>query len=180
MTRLLAAYESPLGTLTLASDGRGLTGLWIAGQKHHGAEGTPPPGAGGGDGILEAARDWLDRYFAGERPDAAGVPLNPAGTLFRLAVWEFLKGIPYGRTVTYAGIAHAIDWPGGRAGRAPRAVGGAVGHNPVSIIIPCHRVVGANGDLTGYAGGIGRKAWLLEHEGADTSRLRMPGEGTAH
>ena len=150
-------YPSPLGELTLASDGVSLTGLWIKGQKYFGGdaqrwevqENLP---------VFAAVSRWLDDYFAGEEPDPAELPLNPSGTAFRQAVWQDLLTIPYGETVTYGELA-------GRIGcGSPRAVGSAVGRNPISIIIPCHRVLGADGSLTGYAGGIECKRWLLAHE----------------
>lgn len=157
-------YESPLGKLTLAGGEDGLYGLWISGQKHFG---------GGGDGaweqrdalpVFEQARAWLDAYFAGRRPQPAGLPLKPGGSPFRRVVWDILLAIPYGGTTTYRDIARQVSLITGRPSSA-RAVGGAVGHNPLSLIIPCHRVVGADGSLTGYAGGLERKRWLLKHEG---------------
>ena len=150
-------YPSPLGPLTLASDGTSLTGLWLMGQKYF----------GGGASLWEekddlpvfaAAFGWLDNYFAGEQPAPEELPLAPAGTDFRQAVWQQLLQIPYGETVTYGDLAQRIGCA------SARAVGGAVGHNPISIIIPCHRVVGADGSLTGYAGGTEYKRWLLAHE----------------
>ena len=150
-------YPSPLGPLTLASDGASLTGLWLKGQKYF-----------GGDAALWETKDdvpvfaaafrWLDDYFAGEQPDPEALPLAPAGTDFRQAVWQQLLQIPYGETVTYGDIAQRIGCA------SARAIGGAVGRNPISIIIPCHRVLGADGSLTGYAGGTECKRWLLAHE----------------
>ena len=153
-------YASPLGTLTLASDGENLTGLWIAGQKYF-AAGTPTNLPARDDlPVFMQARDWLDRYFAGERPAANELPLAPQGSAFRQSVWRILCEIPYGQTVTYGEIAKRLGV------RSAQAVGGAVGHNPISIIIPCHRVLGSDGSLTGYAGGVDKKIWLLAHEGA--------------
>lgn len=153
-------YASPLGTLTLASDGENLTGLWMAGQKYF-AAGIPTNLPVSDDlPVFWKARDWLDRYFSGERPLPGELPLAPQGSAFRQSVWRILCEIPYGQTVTYGEIAKSLGV------RSAQAVGGAVGHNPISIIIPCHRVLGSDGSLTGYAGGAQKKIWLLAHEGA--------------
>ena len=153
-------YASPLGTLTLASDGENLTGLWMAGQKYF-AAGIPTNLPVCDDlPVFLQARDWLDRYFAGKRPAVCELPLAPQGSAFRQSVWRILCEIPYGQTVTYGEIAKRLGV------RSAQAVGGAVGHNPISIIIPCHRVLGSDGSLTGYAGGAQKKIWLLAHEGA--------------
>lgn len=153
-----STYISPLGGILLSADDLGLTGLWFEGQKYFAA------GLGehteGENAAITAAKRWLDAYFAGARPDIA-VPLHLRGSAFRRAVWERLTAIPYGATATYGEIAASLGAPS-----AARAVGGAVGHNPVSIIVPCHRVLGAGGSLTGYAGGTERKRWLLELEHA--------------
>ena len=149
-------YMSPLGGITLAADGDALTGLWFDGQKHF-AETLSPVHE---ERFLPVFRDaglWLDIYFGGKQPDFTPA-LRPRGTAFRRAVWDILLTIPYGSTVTYAQTARLMGSP------SPRAVGGAVGHNPISLIIPCHRVLGSGGDLTGYAGGTDRKARLLEME----------------
>ena len=154
-------YPSPLGLLTLASDGTAITGLWIKGQKYFAS--TLPKDAPTEDAlpVFIQAKEWLDAYFADDilppRP-----PLAPAGTPFRQAVWELLTEIPYGTTTTYGALAAQLNLRGQSA--SPRAVGGAVGHNPISILIPCHRVLGVNGDLTGYAGGYATKQFLLELE----------------
>lgn len=150
-------YPSPLGPLTLASDGHALTGVWLAGQKHFGG-GTALWEEKGDVPVFDAARLWLDAYFAGDEPDSEALPLAPSGTDFQQAVWQQLLQIPYGETVTYGDLARRIGCP------SARAVGGAVGRNPISIIIPCHRVLGADGSLTGYAGGTECKRWLLAHE----------------
>ena len=172
-------YPSPLGVLTLGSDGAALTGLWLAGQKYFGA-GLPDAPAQRPDlPVFAKARAWLDRYFAGERPAPQELPLRPMGTPFRALVWDLLCQIPYGQVTTYGALAQAVAAELGRPSMSGQAVGGAVGHNPISIIIPCHRVVGSGGSLTGYAGGIAAKVWLLEHEGADLSRLTVPTRGTA-
>lgn len=176
--RYIAHYVSPYGKLLLASDGEAITGSWFSEQKHF--------AAGMGDvaeekpelAVLQKARDWLDRYFHGENPGIAGLPLAPQGSAFRQAVWEILLEIPYGAVRSYGEIAKEIAGKTGR-GLSSQAIGGAVGHNPISILIPCHRVVGASGSLTGYAGGLAKKIRLLEHEGVDVSRFFIPQKGTA-
>ncbi len=134
-----------------------------------------------GDGmpVFESAKRWLDRYFAGEEPVISELPLAPVGSEFRQVVWNILCEIPYGEVVSYGEIARKTAEKMGKKRMSGQAVGGAVGHNPISIIIPCHRVVGSNGSLTGYAGGIQTKIKLLQLEGADTSRLFVPKKGTA-
>ena len=150
---------SPLGELTLASDGKHLTGLWLPEQRFF--AGTLSPDAAQKDDlpVFELARRWLKAYFSGQKPDVSQIPLAPKGTLFRQRVWQRLREIPYGETVTYGQIARELGEP-----MSPQAVGGAVGRNPISIIIPCHRVVGTGGSLTGYASGLAAKQWLLKHE----------------
>lgn len=159
-------YSSPVGRLTLAAEEDSLTGLWLEGQRHYGA--TLPPNAveDGCDPFLGCAFRWLDRYFAGSRPDPAELAPKPAGTAFQQRVWRLLLDIPYGELTTYGALARLLGET------SPRAVGGAVGRNPISIVIPCHRVVGAGGALTGYAGGLETKRRLLELEGA-TTRERL-------
>ena len=165
----LQEYRSPLGTITLASDGKALTGLWFEGQRYYGA--TLAAGSVYGDvPVFREAARWLDRYFAGSAPDFTP-PLHLRGTDFQKAVWEILLTIPRGEVMTYGEIAAILAKRLDRAHMSARAVGSAVGHNPVSIIVPCHRVVGADGSLTGYAGGLERKAALLRLEGADVGRL---------
>ena len=151
-------YRSPIGDLFLVSNGTALVGLWLEGQKYFG--GKLPAAIPDSDlPVFATAADWLDRYFRGDRPDPAELPLAPQGTKFQQRVWQELLKIPYGSTTTYGEIARTVGKP-----RACQAVGGAVGHNPISIIIPCHRVVGAKGQLTGFAGGLDKKTWLLRHE----------------
>lgn len=170
-------YSSPVGVLTLASDGKALCGLWLDGQKYHGAS-VPEP-LEPNDKALPFAqcKTWLDAYFAGKNPTPKNLPLNPIGSEFRQTVWQKLLEIEYGQTSTYGDIAAAIKAERGKA--SALAVGGAVGHNPISIIIPCHRVVGASGSLTGYAGGLERKKWLLNHEGINLENFFTPKSGTA-
>lgn len=129
--------------------------------------------------VFDAAKGWLDRYFAGKQPAISELPLRPIGGEFRQHVWRLLCEIPYGEVTTYGEIAQKVAVKMNKTTMSSQAVGGAVGHNPISIVIPCHRVVGTNGSLTGYAGGIGTKVKLLELEGADMSRLFVPQKGTA-
>ena len=172
-------YPSLVGTITLACDGKNLVGLWVAGQKYHG-DTIPEAMLENNDmPIFDAAKKWLDRYFAGERPDISELPLAPIGSEFRQGVWDILCEIPYGKVITYGDISKRMAAKMNKESVSSQAVGGAVGHNPISIIIPCHRVVGSNGSLTGYAGGIHTKVKLLELEGVDMSRLFVPTKGTA-
>ena len=157
-------YASPLGGVTLASDGKALTGLWFDGQKHF-AAGLDPAHAEKDLPVFEEAERWLDTYFAGRAPDFTP-PLVLKATPFRRAVWELLLTVPYGRTVSYGELAAALAEKKDLARVSARAVGGAVGRNPVSLIIPCHRVVASDGSLTGYAGGLDRKRALLDMERA--------------
>jgi methylated-DNA-[protein]-cysteine S-methyltransferase len=172
-------YPSPVGKLTLACDGSNLVGLWIEGQKYHGCTIPEEMVENNAMPIFDATKKWLDAYFAGKRPAISGLPLAPAGGSFRKAVWGILCDIPYGQCTTYGEIAKKMAARMGKKTMSGQAVGGAVGHNPVAVIIPCHRVVGANGSLTGYAGGIHIKMQLLELEGVDMSRLFVPAKGTA-
>ena len=170
-------YESPLGGILLAADEVGLTGLWFDGEKYfadnlsteHIMQETP---------ILVEVKRWLDIYFAGKEPDFMP-PLHPIGSAFRQSVWEILLQIPYGQTTTYGEIARQLAEKRGLSRMSAQAVGGAVGHNEISIIIPCHRVVGTNGSLTGYAGGIDKKEKLLKLERVDMSHFFVPKKGTA-
>ena len=160
-----STYDSHLGPLLLAAEGDALTGLWLDGQKYY-AAGLPEGAAEDpSHPVLLAAAKWLDAYFAGEKPDAQALKLAPTGSEFQRLVWKLLREIPYGETTTYGALAAKAE---ARLGRrtAARAVGAAVGRNPISIIIPCHRVLGSSGSLTGYAGGLDKKEWLLRHEGA--------------
>ena len=156
---------SPVGVLTLACTSEHLAGLWLEGQKYHGD--TIPEAMTEKDDmpIFNLAKRWLDRYFAGEKPAISELPLAPIGNAFRQGVWSILCEIPYGQVITYGEIAKKMGC------KSSQAVGGAVGHNPISIIITCHRVVGANGSLTGYAGGIAMKIKLLELEGVELAGL---------
>lgn len=172
-------YSSPLGLITMASDGEKLIGLWLEGQKYF-AETIIKAVVENDDlEIFIFTRQWLDRYFAGEKPEISELPLAPIGGEFRKIVWDILCQIPYGETITYGEIAKKVAIKMNKRSMSSQAVGGAVGHNPISIIIPCHRVVGVKGNLTGYAGGIDKKIRLLEHEGVDMSKFFVPTKGTA-
>lgn len=172
-------YVSPLGAITLASDGENMIGLWLDGQKYFAATVTKEMMEKDDLPIFSTARNWLDRYFAGKKPAVSELPLAPKGGVFRRSVWDILCEIPYGQVTTYGEIAKKMAVRMNKEHMSSQAVGGAVGHNPISIIIPCHRVVGASGSLTGYAGGIDKKIKLLEQEGVDMSRLFVPAKGTA-
>ena len=166
-------YASPVGELTLASDGTALTGLWLEGQKHFGGTSGEELAPGQPDlPAFQAARAWLDRYFSGKKPLPSELPLAPSGGEFRKLVWELLCEIPYGEVTTYGALAKKAAAKLGRSSMSSQAIGGAVGHNPISIIIPCHRVVGSNGSLTGYAGGLDVKRALLKLEGLDLSQFK--------
>lgn len=156
-------YESPLGGITLGSDGEALTGLWFNGQKYF-ADTMKGTGEEKCLPVFAEACGWLDIYFSGRNPGFTP-PLAIGATPFRKAVWEILLTIPYGKTMTYGEIAKRIALQKGAPRMSAQAVGGAAGHNPISLVIPCHRVVGADGRLTGYAGGIDRKLELLRLEG---------------
>lgn len=145
-------YPSPVGPLYLTADDAGLTGIWMHPEK---TEDFP---------VLAQAKGWLNSYFSGN-PKEWVFPLNPHGTAFQRQVWEILLTIPYGQTRTYGEIAREMAALRGKQKMSAQAVGQAVGKNPISILIPCHRVIGANGALTGYAGGLAKKEWLLHHEG---------------
>jgi methylated-DNA-[protein]-cysteine S-methyltransferase len=160
------SIASPVGMLTLASDGESISGLWIEGQRYFKRtleddvlEQNLP--------VFDAVKKWLAVYFSGLEPDFMP-PLKPRGTPFQRAIWDALSRIPYGTTTTYGELAEDYETKNKGKGTSPRAVGGAVGHNPISILIPCHRVLGKNGGLTGYAGGLDRKLELLRLEGAGT------------
>jgi methylated-DNA-[protein]-cysteine S-methyltransferase len=155
--------KSPVGMLTIASDGSNVSGLWIEGQKYFEKtleknvlkQNLP---------VFKDVQRWLDIYFSGKEPDFMP-PLMPQGTPFQKAIWNLLGKIAYGRTANYGEIARQYETKNKGRHTSARAVGGAVGHNPISILIPCHRVIGKNGALTGYAGGINIKHKLLQIEG---------------
>ena len=182
-------YQSPLGGILLAADDKGLTGLWFEGQKYfaHGLgrererkalcerssfhEEKEIP-------VLKETKRWLDLYFSGKEPDFT-VPIHLIGTDFQKEVWRILCQIPYGKTMTYGEIAVRLAARKGLAHMSAQAVGGAVGHNEISILVPFHRVVGVDGSLTGYAGGMDKKVKLLTLEKVDMQSLYVPKKGTA-
>ena len=170
---LTSQYASPVGELTLCSQEDRLAGLWLKDQKYFGASiaGEMVPGE---SPVLTQARDWLDRYFQKKRPAPQELPLAPEGSGFRKEVWRILCDIPYGDTRTYGEIARMLTARRGAGQMSAQAVGGAVGHNPIAIVVPCHRVVGTSGSLTGYAGGLEKKIELLVHEGVDMKRFFLP------
>ena len=170
-------YCSSLGGILLAADETELTGLWFDGAKYY-ADNLPKEPIEQETPVLSATKRWLDLYFAGCEPDFLP-PLHPIGSPFRQAVWDILLRIPYGQTTTYGEIARQVAKQQGLDRMSAQAVGGAVGHNEISVIIPCHRVVGTNGSLTGYAGGIDKKVKLLQLEQANMSSLFVPKKGTA-
>ena len=170
-------YESPLGGILLAADETGLTGLWFDGEKYY-ADNLAAEHEARDTQALGAAKRWLDVYFAGKEPDFLP-PLHPIGSAFRQEVWQLLLEIPYGQTTTYGALARRLAERRGLRHMSAQAVGGAVGHNEISILIPCHRVVGTSGSLTGYAGGLDRKIRLLEIEQTDLHGLFRPKKGTA-
>ncbi|MDO4745842.1 MAG: methylated-DNA--[protein]-cysteine S-methyltransferase [Bacillota bacterium] len=168
-------YDSPVGLLTLCSNGLGLTALLFekeitAKQRDHLCRKDDLK-------IFADTKDWLDRYFNGRKPDIEELELSPSGSDFAMSVWEMLRKIPYGKVVTYGYIAEEMAKLRGKKRMSAQAVGGAVGRNPISIILPCHRVIGAGGNLTGFGGGIDIKIKLLEHENVDMSGMYKPKKG---
>ena len=170
-------YLSPLGKILLAADDIGLTGLWFDGEKFY-AKNLAPEHEEKEVPVFKGVKRWLDLYFSGKKPDFMP-PVHMIGSAFQLSVWNILTEIPYGQTTTYGEIARQIAARRGVDRMSAQAVGGAVGHNEISIIVPCHRVVGTNGSLTGYAGGVDKKVHLLTLEGVDMSGLSVPATGTA-
>lgn len=172
----ISHYRSPLGDILLAADQNCLTGLWFEGQKYFALhldkerEEKEIP-------VFEKTKEWLDIYFSGKEPDFT-VTLRFIGTDFQKEVWKILCSIPYGQTMTYGEIAGKLAEKRGKKSMSPQAVGGAVGHNRISILVPCHRVVGSDGSLTGYAGGIEKKVKLLTLEKADMKSFFLPDKGT--
>lgn len=173
----ISYYKSPIGNILLAADEVGLTGLWFEGQKYYALhleqehEERELP-------VFELTKKWLDIYFSGQEPTFK-VPLHFTGTDFQNEIWEILYSIPYGQTMTYGEIARALAEKRGIKQMSAQAVGGAVGHNEISILVPCHRVVGTSGSLTGYAGGIDKKIALLKLEGAFKDTYFVPKHSTA-
>lgn len=172
-----STYQSPIGKILLACDEIGLTGLWFEGEKYY-ALGLDKDHMEKELPIWGEVRRWLDIYFSGKEPNFMP-PIHMIGSPFQLSVWEILLQIPYGKTTSYGEIARQIAQKRNLPSMSAQAVGGAVGHNEISIIIPCHRVVGANGSLTGYAGGLKKKIKLLTYEGVNIERFFIPKKGTA-
>lgn len=171
-------YKSPIGDILLASKNNKLIGLWIEGQKYY-LSNLKDEMKEEEKEILIKTKEWLDRYFKGEKPSINELDLDPLGSDFRKSVWKILCEISYGEVITYKDIAFTIAKQKDLKMMSSQAVGGAVSHNPISIIIPCHRVVGSNGSLTGYAGGIDKKVYLLKHEKVNMEKLFIPKKGTA-
>lgn len=167
-------YNSPIGKILLASKNNKLIGLWIENQKYYLDKITDEMFEKDDEEILIKTKKWLDRYFNLERPKINELDLNPIGSDFRKLVWQVLCDIPYGKITTYKDIANIVSKKLNRKSMSSQAIGGAIGHNPISIIIPCHRVVGASGSLTGYAGGIDKKIKLLGIENVNMEKLFIP------
>ncbi len=167
-------YTSPIGIITLASDGKALNGLWIEGQKHYLGKIKEEMILNDKLDVFIEAKRLLNQYFLGKHPDFSGLDLSPMGSEFEKIVWSILLEIPYGKTTTYKEVASRVADKMNVKNMSFRAIGRAVGHNPISIIIPCHRVVGSNGSLTGYAGGIEKKISLLKLEGVTMDKLFIP------
>lgn len=174
-----AHYESPVGHIFLAEKDGALIGLWIEGQKYFLSSLKEEMLENENIPIFKQTKLWLNRYFAGEKPSPKELNLAPVGSDFRKSVWKILCEIPYGKLTTYGEIAKQLVNRNGFEKMSAQAVGQAVSHNPISIIIPCHRVVGSNGSLTGYAGGLDKKSSLLSLEGVDLSNLFVPQKGSA-
>ena len=170
--RYVNQCASTIGGILLAADETGLTGLWFEGQKYY-ARTLEPKHEEGDLPVFGETKKWLDIYFSGQEPDFMPA-VHMIGTEFQIMVWEILRQIPYGEVITYGDIARRIAERKGLGHMSAQAAGGAVGHNKISIIVPCHRVVGADGNLTGYAGGLDRKMKLLELEKADMDGLFVP------
>ena len=175
----LTEYRMPtIGTLTLTSDGTSVTGCWFNNSRYFGYGVNESVERNDSLTVFDQAQKWLDRYFAGETPNPRELTLTARATEFQLRVREAMLDIPYGQTTTYGAIAKRLEAETGRR-QSARAVGGAVGHNPLCLIVPCHRVIGSNGSLTGFGGGIDTKVRLLEHEGAMRDGFWRPKRGTA-
>jgi len=170
-------YQSPLGAMLLAADDLGLTGLWFEEQKYF-ANHLAADAVEQDLPVFRKAAEWLDIYFSGKDPGFE-LPLHFVGTDFQQEVWHILCSIPYGQTMTYGEIATRLAHQRGGPHMSAQAVGGAVSHNEISVIVPCHRVVGTKGNLTGYAGGIAKKIELLKLEGAFQESFYVPKKSTA-
>ena len=173
----ITTYRSPLGEILLAADEIGLTGLWFDGEKFY-ADSLDPEHEERNVPVFDVVKKWLDIYFSVREPDFMP-PVHMIGSEFRQQVWKLLREIPYGETITYGGLAKRLARERGLERMSAQAVGGAVGHNEISIIVPCHRVLGSDGSLTGYAGGIDKKERLLILEGVNMEHFYVPTRGTA-
>ena len=170
-------YNSPVGKLLIASKDGKLIGLWIEGQKYYLGKIKDELIENDKEEILVKTKKWLDKYFLGENPKISDLEISLNGTSFEKVVWELLKKIPYGEVTTYKELSKKVAKKLGKEKMSAQAVGGAIGHNPISIIIPCHRVVGTDGSLTGYAGGIDKKVKLLKQEKVNMEKLYIPKQG---
>ena len=170
-------YNSPVGKLLIASKDGKLIGLWIEGQKYYLGKIKEELIENDKEEILVKTKKWLNKYFLGENPKISDLDISLNGTSFEKVVWELLKKIPYGEVTTYKELSKKVAKKLGKEKMSAQAVGGAIGHNPISIIIPCHRVVGTDGSLTGYAGGIDKKVKLLKHEKVNMEKLYIPKQG---
>lgn len=164
-------YNSPVGKLTIASNEKNVVGLWLDGQKYYMEVLEDKEYQEKETEVIKLAEKWLDKYFNNEKPEIDELPIEFIGSDFRKQIWKILSKIPYGKVITYGDIAKQIAKQKGIRTMSAQAVGGAIAHNPISVIIPCHRVVGANGSLTGYSGGVKVKIKLLEFEGVDITTL---------
>ena len=170
-------YNSPVGKLLIASKDGKLIGLWIEGQKYYLGKIKDELIENDKEEILVKTKKWLNKYFLGENPKISDLDISLNGTSFEKVVWELLKKIPYGEVTTYKELSKKVAKKLGKEKMSAQAVGGAIGHNPISIIIPCHRVVGKDGSLTGYAGGIDKKVKLLKQEKVNMEKLYIPKQG---
>lgn len=170
MTTCACCLDTPLGKALARADKNGLSGFWFVGQQYYPKTAAYWP-ENREHPVFASLKRWLERYFSGERPEMA-IALAPQGTPFQRAVWDMLLAVPYGTVTTYGALARQLAAQQGRPSLSAQAVGGAVGHNPISLLIPCHRVVGSTGSLTGYAGGLDKKKALLHLEGADPNTVR--------
>ena len=170
-------YNSPVGKLLIASKDGKLIGLWIEGQKYYLGKIKDELIENDKEEILVKTKKWLDKYFLGENPKISDLEISLNGTSFEKVVWELLKKIPYGEVTTYKELSKKVAKKLKKEKMSAQAVGGAIGHNPISIIIPCHRIVGTDGSLTGYAGGIDKKVKLLKHEKVNMEKLYIPKQG---
>ena len=164
-------YNSPVGKLTIASNEKNVVGLWLDGQKYYMEVLEDKEYQEKETEVIKLAKKWLDKYFNNEKPEIDELPIEFIGSDFRKQIWKILSKIPYGKVITYGDIAKQIAKRKGIRTMSAQAVGGAIAHNPISVIVPCHRVVGANGSLTGYSGGVKVKIKLLEFEGVDITTL---------